>query len=220
MSRVCPLKSPFSHPWFLFINNSFGIQTSTMRKVILFMHVSLDGFVCGPNDEMDWTTMNDDKIGEFLIPDLQRTVDTMLVGRVLYQGFEQFWPTVPENPKSRPELVEFAHWMADTPKVIFSNTLKEVKWKNSSLAKADPATTVHQMKKEPGGDMVIFGGASLAAHFAKNNLIDEYRIKLEPVVLGKGKSLYKDITDRVKLKLIKSKSFDSGVTGLYYEVVK
>jgi dihydrofolate reductase len=110
--------------------------------------------------------------------------------------------------------------MADTSKVFFSNILKEVKWKNSRLAKADPTTTVHQMKKETGGDLVIFGGAALAAHFAKNNLVDEYRIKLEPVILGKGKSLYKDITDRVKLKLIKSKPFDSGVIGLYYEVLK
>ena len=191
-----------------------------MRKVILFMHVSLDGFVCGLQDEMDWTTMDDDKMGEFLILDLQKTVDTMLVGRILYQGFEQFWPTVPGNPKSRPELVEFSHWMADTPKVVFSNTLKEVKWKNSSLAGQDPSNTVQRMKQEPGGDMVIFGGASLAAHFVKNDLIDEYRFKLEPVVLGKGKSLYKDITDRIKLRLIKSKIFDSGVAGLYYEPIK
>jgi dihydrofolate reductase len=191
-----------------------------MRKVILFMHVSLDGYVCGLQDEMDWTTMNDDYMGAFLIADLQKTVDTMLVGRVLFQGFEQFWPTVPENPKSRPELIEFSHWMANTPKVVFSNTLKEVKWKNSRLAQADPAKTVQQMKQEPGGDMVIFGGASIAAHFAKNNLIDEYRIKLEPTVLGKGKSLFKDIPQRVKLKLIKSKIFDSGVAGLYYEVIK
>jgi dihydrofolate reductase len=190
-----------------------------MRKVILFMHVSLDGFVCGPRDEMDWTTMEDDSIGEFLIPDLQKTVDTMLVGRVLYQGFEQFWPTVPENPKSRPALVEFAHWMANTPKVVFSNTLREVKWINSRLAKANPVTTVLQMKKEPGGDMVIFGGASLASHFVKNNLVDEFRIKLEPVVLGRGKSLYQEIPERRKLKLIRSKVFGSGVAGLYYEVI-
>jgi dihydrofolate reductase len=191
-----------------------------MRKVILFMHVSLDGYVCGPQDELDWATMTDDKIGEFLIPDLQKTVDTMLVGRKLYQGFEQYWPSVPENPQSPPEMVEFAHWMADTPKVVFSKTLKEVNWKNSRLANADPSVTVQKMKQEPGGDMVIFGGAALAAHFVKNNLIDEYRIKLEPVVLGKGKSLFRDVTERVKLNLIKSKAFDSGVVGLYYQVIK
>jgi dihydrofolate reductase len=191
-----------------------------MRKVILFMHVSIDGFVCGPNDEMDWVTMNDDKIGEYLIPELQKTVDMMLVGRVLYQGFQQYWPTVPENPNSPAELVEFAHWMIDTPKVVFSNTLKELNWKNSSLAPADPATTVRLLKQEPGGDMVIFGGASLASHFVKNNLVDEYRIKLEPIVLGEGKSLYREIKERIKLKLIRAKSFGSGVTGLYYETIR
>ncbi len=191
-----------------------------MRKVILFMHVSVDGFVCGPNDEMDWVTMNDDKIGEYLIPELQKTVDTMLVGRVLYQGFQQYWPTVPENPNSPPEMVEFAHWMINTPKVVFSNTLKELDWTNSRLATADPATTVRLMKQERGGDMVIFGGASLAAHFVKNNLVDEYRIKLEPIVLGEGKSLYQEIKERIKLKLVRCKSFDSGVTGIYYETIR
>lgn len=184
------------------------------------MHVSLDGFVCGPQDEMDWTTMDDDAIGEFLIPDLQKTVDTMLVGRVLFQGFEQYWPTVPENPASKPELVAFAKWMADTPKLVFSNTLREVKWKNSRLAESSPTNTVEQLKKEKGGDMVLFGGASLAAHFVKNNLVDEFRIKLEPVILGTGKSLYQNLSSRVRLKLIRSKTFSSGVAGLYYEVIK
>jgi len=183
------------------------------------MHVSLDGFVCGPGDELDWATMDDDAIGEFLIPDLQKTVDTMLVGRKLYQGFEQFWPTVPENPASKPELVAFARWMNDTAKWVFSNTLKEVNWKNSRLAISDPSATIAQLKKETGGDMVIFGGASLAAHFVKNNLVDEFRIKLEPVLLGKGKSLYTDLTARVNLKLIRSKAFGS-VSCLYYEVIK
>jgi hypothetical protein len=110
--------------------------------------------------------------------------------------------------------------MAETPKVVFSNTLKEVKWNNSSLAQADPVTTVNRMKQEPGGDMVIFGGASLAAHFIKNNLIDEYRFKLEPVALGKGKSLFQGIPERMKLKLIKSKIFESGVAGLYYQAIR
>jgi dihydrofolate reductase len=191
-----------------------------MRKVILFMHVSLDGFVCGPQDELDWATMNDDKMGQFMGGDLLKTVDTMLVGRKLFQGFEQYWPSVPENPKSPPELVDFAHWMADTPKVVFTNTLKEVKWKNSKIAQSDPSTTVRKLKQETGGDMVIFGGAEMAAHFTKNNLVDEYRIKLEPIVLGKGKPLFKDIQQRVKLKLTRSKIFDSGVAGLYYEVIK
>jgi len=184
------------------------------------MHVSLDGYVCGPQNEMDWTTMDDQSIGEFLIPELLKSVDTMLVGRVLYQGFEQYWPLVLENPGSPPELVHFAQWMADTTKLVFSNTLREVHWKNSRLAEADPITVVEQLKKIPGGDMVIFGGASLAAHLVNHNVVDEYRIKLEPVALGQGKSLYQGIAGRRNLKLKMSKAFPSGVVALGYEVVK
>ena len=184
------------------------------------MHVSLDGFVCGPQDEMDWCTMEDEKMGAFLADDLLKTVDTMLVGRKLYQGFEQYWPSVPENPASPPELVAFAHWMADTSKVVFSRALQEVHWKNSRLATSDPKKTVEQLKKQAGGDMVIFGGASTSAYFAGQGLIDEYRIKLEPYILGKGKSLYAEIPQRVNLNLIKSKVFDSGVAVLYYQVKK
>ena len=73
------------------------------------MHVSLDGYLCGPQDEMDWCTMADEEIGKFMVPDMQKTVDTLLVGRVLYQGFEQYWLTVPENPDSPPDLVDFAN---------------------------------------------------------------------------------------------------------------
>ena len=191
-----------------------------MRKVILFMHISQDGFVCGPQGELDWATMTDDKMGEYMGSDLLKTVDTILVGRVLFQGFEQYWPSVPENPQSPPELISFAHWMIDTPKIVFSNTLKELIWENSILAREDPATTVKKLKQEPGGDMVIFGGASLAAHFVREGLVDELRFKLEPIALGKGKSLYSDLKERMKLKLIHAKTFESGVAGLFYEVIK
>jgi dihydrofolate reductase len=191
-----------------------------MRKVILCMHVSLDGYVCGPRDELDWASMSDNGMDEFLISDLQKRVDTMLVGRKMYQRFEQCWSPVRENSKSTPGMVEFSYWMTNTLKIVFSNTLKELNWKNSKLARTDPYTTVQNLKRVPGGDMVIFGGAALAAHFAANNLIDEYRIKLEPVVLGNGKSLYRDIAERIKLKLVNSKIYESGMTGLCYQVIK
>jgi dihydrofolate reductase len=191
-----------------------------MRKVILFMHVSLDGFVCGPNGEQDWMTMDDDKIGEYLIPDLQTTVDCILVGRVLYQGFASFWPGMASNPSAPKELQAFAQWMENTPKVVFSKTLDKLDWKNSRLARNELAEEVAFLKQEPGGDMVIFGGAGIVDNFTKLNLVDEYRIKLEPVVLGKGKSLFAEIAERIKLRLIRSKSFDSGVVALYYEVIR
>ena len=188
-----------------------------MRKVILFMHVSLDGFVCGPNGEQDWMTRDDDEMGKYLASDFQTTVDTMLVGRVLYQGFASFWPTVPENPDIPKELVDFAHWMNNTPKVVFSKTLKTVDWTNSRLAERGLADEIAYLKQQPGGDMVVFGGASIVEALTEQNLVDEYRIKLEPIVLGAGKPLFNNGIDPIKLSLIKSKAFDSGVVGLYYQ---
>jgi dihydrofolate reductase len=191
-----------------------------MRKVILFMHVSLDGFVCGPAGEQDWMTMTDDKMGEYLVSDLRKTVDSMLVGRVLYQGFASFWPAMANNKEAPPSLVEFAQWMENTPKIVFSRTLDKVEWKNSTLAKKSPEEEVRDLKKKPGGDMVIFGGAGIVSHFSKHDLVDEYRLKLEPVILGKGRPLFGEDGARRKLKLTHSREFDSGVMGLYYEVLR
>jgi len=184
------------------------------------MHVSLDGFVCGPAGEQDWMTMTDDEMGEYLVSDLRKTVDSMLVGRVLYQGFASFWPEMAKSKDAPQALVEFAQWMENTPKIVFSRSLDKVEWKNSSLAKKSPVEEVEELKKKPGGDMVIFGGAGIVAHFTEHNLVDEYRLKLEPVILGKGRPLFGDLGERRKLKLVHSKQFDSGVMGLYYQAIR
>lgn len=162
--------------------------------------------------------MNDDDMGQYLIADLLSTVDTMLVGRVLYEGFASFWPQVPNQPGTPQALIDFAHWMNNTPKVVFSSTLQTVDWNNSRLAMQDLVTEVKALKAQPGGDMVTFGGAALVQALTEHNLIDEYRIKLEPVVLGQGKPLFKHIPERIRLQLVKAKPFASGVTGLYYQV--
>lgn len=191
-----------------------------MRKIILFMHMSLDGFIAGPNGELDWATKTDDVMGKYLITDLLNTTDTILVGRVLYQGFEQAWPAMASNPNSPKDLVDFAHWMEDTPKIVFSNTLEKVEWKNSKLIHVkddnDITKEIIRLKQEPGRDMVLFGGAKFAQTLVRLELVDEYRFKLEPVVLGSGKSLFQDVKDKMKLKLVKSKVFDPVVT-LYYK---
>jgi dihydrofolate reductase len=191
-----------------------------MRKVIAFMHMSLDGYIAGANNEQDWMTMTDDDMGRYLAGDLLKTVDTMLVGRKLFQGFASFWPTMINNPNIPADLSDFARWMEDTPKVVFSNTLKEAGWKNASIASKDIAGTIADLKAQPGGDMVTYGGAELAQELTRLNLIDEYRLKIEPIVLGKGKPLFKDLDQRIRLKLTHSKSFSSGVIGAYYEVAR
>jgi len=182
------------------------------------MHVSLDGYVCGPNGEQDWMTMSDPTMDRFMVSHFLPRVDTMLVGRVLYQGFESFWPTVKKNPDYPKDLVEFAHWMENTPKVVFSKTLTEVSWVNSRLAKEEPVDEVRRLKEQKGGDMVIFGGAGIVEYFTRHNIVDEYQIKLEPVVLGKGRPLFKDLQTRIPLTLMEAKAFDSGVVGMIYNV--
>ncbi len=181
------------------------------------MHVSLDGYIGKLNGDMDWVTMNDDAMGKFLIGDLLSTVDTMLLGRGLYEGFHHSWPSMARHPSTPKDLEEFAHWIENTPKFVFSKKLRQVDWKNSILIKKDIAAEVVKLKQAPGGDMVLFGGAGIVATFTELGLIDEYRLKLEPVVLGCGKPLFKGIKNALALKLTKAKIFDSGVMGVYYQ---
>jgi dihydrofolate reductase len=194
-----------------------------VRKVILFIVVSLDGFVGGPNGELDWE-VRDEEVNRSLIGDLLSTVDTMLLGRVLYQGFQQAWPAMASNPSSPKELVDFAHWIEDTPKIVFSKTLEKTDWQNSRLVSVktddDVAKEVVRLKEQPGGDMVVFGGARFAQTLSRLGLIDEYRLKLQPVALGTGLPLFEDVSGRAALRLVKSQVFKSGVVALCYQPAK
>jgi dihydrofolate reductase len=175
------------------------------------MVYSLDGFVGGTKGELDWEN-RDEEVSRQLVPEFLSTVDTMLLGRVLYQGFQQAWPAMAKNPASPKELVDFARWIEDTPKVV---------WKNSRLVSVksddDIAKEVTNLKRQSGGDMVVFGGARFAQTLSRLGLVDEYRLKLQPVALGTGQPLFKS---RVNLKLVKSQAFKSGVVALYYQPAK
>lgn len=187
-----------------------------MRRVVLFVDTSLDGFMGGPDGGMDWM-VPDDEVDKEFTTGLREDVDTILTGRVTYQSFEGFWPAAATDPSSPPDLVEIANWMLDTPKVVFSNTLDKVEMKNSRLATAGSAEEVAKLRQEPGKDMVVFGGASTVQEFIKLGLVDEYRMKVHPVALGGGLPVFKD---RVRLTLTRSKPYRSGVLGLYYEPVR
>jgi dihydrofolate reductase len=197
------------------------MQKNYMRKIILFMTYSLDGFVGGPKGELDWE-VRDDEVGKFMVPDMLRTVDSMLLGRVLFQGFSQAWPAMAANPSSPKDLVDFARWIEDTPKMVFSQSLDKVGWKNATLVSVasdeDVARQVQNLKQQPGGDMVVFGGARFAQTLTRLGLIDEYRLKVQPIALGAGLPLF-DRNNRTKLKLAKTKEFSSGVVVLYYQPI-
>ena len=189
-----------------------------MRKVILSNSVTLDGFFEGPNRELDWHIV-DEEIKKYA-NDLLNNVDALLFGRVTYQLMADYWPAAATNSSTSKSDLEIADKMNNLPKIVFSKTLQQVEWNNSRLVKENIAEEISKMKQQPGKDMVIFGSGSIVSTFMQFGLIDEYRIIVNPVVLGNGKPLFKDINDKQNLKLLKTRAFSSGVVILYYEPVK
>lgn len=182
-----------------------------MRRVIVSMMVTLDGFIAGPNGEIDWHNV-DDEFNEYAI-DLLNSVDTLLFGRVTYQGMASYWPT----PMATTDDPIVAAKMNSLPKVVFSHTLETVEWQPTRLAKGNLADEIATMKQQPGGDMVIFGSGSIVSALAQLGLIDEYRLFVNPVVIGDGQSLFSGITERLNLKLVSTRPFRSGNVLLQYQ---
>lgn len=185
-----------------------------MRNVISLMHVSLDGFTAGPNGELEWA-IADEEVHED-VADLLTTVDTALYGRVTYQMMESYWPTVPANPSSTEDELHHAHWVENVHKIVFSRTLESVAWNNTRLVKEHIAAEVARLKRLPGEDMMIFGSPSIVHTLTQHGVIDEYRLFVNPVVLGDGIPLFKDIEGRIALELLRARTFRSGVVGLHY----
>jgi dihydrofolate reductase len=172
----------------------------------------LDGFFEGPNKELDWHIV-DEEINQYA-NDLLSKVDSILFGRVTYQLMADYWPAAAMNPSTSKGDLEIADKMNNLPKIVFSKTLQEVKWNNSRLVKENIAEEISKIKQQPGKDMVIFGSGSIVSTFMHLGLIDEYRIIVNPVVLGSGKPLFKGINDKQNLKLLKTKVLGSG--SLYF----
>jgi dihydrofolate reductase len=187
-----------------------------MRKVILAMQVTLDGFIEGPNGELDWAMKEDEETWRYVF-DLQRSSDTLLLGRVMYPAFEKYWLAAPANPSSTKNEIEYARLADKMQKIVFSRTLEKVGWKSTRIVKDHIAEEIQRMKQQPGMNMVLLGGAGLVSTFMKLGLIDEYRLIVNPIVLGGGKPLFKDVKERHSLKLIKTKTFKSGKVVLHYE---
>ncbi|MEW6144244.1 MAG: dihydrofolate reductase family protein [Thermodesulfobacteriota bacterium] len=182
-----------------------------MRKVIVSNLISLDGFIAGPNGEIDWFGWDEEL--ESYCRDQLGSMDTILFGRVTYELMAGYWPaaSATENDQA---IIDA---MNNLPKVVFSRTLDRVEWKNSRLVKDDIEGEVARMKREPGKDMVIFGSGSIVSSLAPAGLIDEYRIFVNPVVLGRGKSMFRGIDNRLGLKHLCTRTFGSGLVLICYE---
>ena len=186
-----------------------------MRKLIAAINMTLDGFC-------DHTAMiANDEIHQHY-NELLRGADTLIYGRITYQLMESYWPTVVKNPTGNKPTDEFAVLIDNISKIVFSHTLKNVEWKNAKLAKAGIKEEVLELKQSRnGGSKDIFvGSPGLIAALTKLNLIDEYQLCVHPVIVGNGLPLFKSITDRIILKLLKTKTFGSGQIILYYEPIK
>jgi dihydrofolate reductase len=175
-----------------------------MRKVILKMHVSLDGFAARPDGDLDWFRDSfDDELTAWEVAGLWRA-GLHIMGRATYHDMAAYWPNSTE-PFARP--------MNELPKVVFSKTLKETDWEGSRVAGGDLAEEISRLKDEPGKDILAHGGASFAQALSRLRLIDEYVLVVHPVALGEGLPVF---GDEIELKLLNAKTFNSGVLALTY----
>ena len=187
-----------------------------MRKLKLQMHISLDGFVAGPNGEEDWIVRGADPTSFDLVNELADTSDTLLIGRIMAEKF------IPHFEEMGPEhhIYAFAQKMVNLRKILFSNTLKEPFGKNVSLATEDLNTTVTNLKNQAGKDILVYGGAQLVSSLIAGGHIDEFYLFVNPVLINKGMRIFDLLNHRQKLKLISTKAYIGGTTLLHYELEK
>jgi len=184
-----------------------------MRKVIVFLMTSLDGYIAGPDGNIDWHVV-DDEFNEFAVEQIN-SVDTIMFGRATYEGMASYWPT-PFAIENDPVV---AGMMNDMPKIVFSHTLSSADWQNTRLISGDAAQEINKLKQQPGKDLIIFGSNKLAASFLDLGLIDEVRIIVAPVVLGEGIALFEGVKNKRSLKLLRSRTFSSGnILSIYQPV--
>ncbi|HEY8924870.1 MAG TPA: dihydrofolate reductase family protein [Polyangia bacterium] len=190
-----------------------------MRKVKLWMGMSLDGFTSGPNEQLDWlvpyVTAPE---GMAIFRKLREPCDTILLGRVNYEGFFGYWPSVQNDPKASRDDAEISRWLDQVPKVVFSHTLREVKWQNARLAKGSAADEVAALKRAPGKDILIQNSTRLTRSLLEAGLVDELNLTVAPVVVGEGRSLFAGLKRRIDLRQAESTRFENGTLYLRYEV--
>jgi dihydrofolate reductase len=175
-----------------------------MRKLKLQMQVTVDGFVAGPEGQLDWMTFDmDEKLLAF-INHLTDTSDMILMGRKMTDGFVQYW----EGVKSNSPEYEFAQKMVNIPKVVFSRTVKKIEGKNVRVENGPLVDAVNRLKSQSGKDLVVYGGATFVSSLIENRLIDELNLFVNPVAIGRGLRIFKE---RTPLKLIKSVNYTSGI---------
>jgi dihydrofolate reductase len=186
-----------------------------MRKIIVYNLVTVDGLFAGPNGEIDWHNY-DDEMGTYSLEQM-KSLGALIFGKTTYELMASYWPTQ-DGIESEPVV---AGIMNSIPKIVFSETLKEVRdgpiWKNVTVFREIKPEEIIKMKEQEGGDIAIFGSGTIVQQFANLSLIDEYRLVVNPIILGNGKQLFKDIKNKLNLRLIKTSMFKNGNVLLCYQ---
>jgi dihydrofolate reductase len=185
-----------------------------MRRLSAFEQVSLDGFFTDAGGDMSWAHKQDPEWNEFAAGNASGE-GALVFGRVTYEMMASFWPT----PAAREANAAVAEGMNRMPKVVFSRTLDKAAWSNTTLVNSDPAAAVRKMKSEPGPDMVILGSGTIVSQLAQAGLIDELQIVVNPIVLGKGRTLFATVDRKIGLKRTRARPFGNGNVVLSYEPV-
>lgn len=191
-----------------------------MRNVVLWMGISIDGFTSAPNERLDWLVPHATQPeADAIYRRLRERCDTVLVGRLNYEGFHGYWPKVKDDPKASPMDVAISRWLDDVTKVVFSRTLREVTWKNARLARGSAADEIAALKREPGKDIIIQNSTRLTQSLLAAGLVDELNLMVAPAALGSGRALFAGLP-QIDLRTDDLTRFDDGTFVVRYRVIK
>ncbi|OUJ75912.1 dihydrofolate reductase family protein [Hymenobacter crusticola] len=185
-----------------------------MRKLKLQVQMTLDGYIAGPNGEMDWLTFDWDDALKQYTEELTASVDGIVLGRKLAQGFIPHWANVAATTDN-PELAA-GRKFTDTPKVVFTKTLTQSEWANTVLATGDLVEEINHLKQQPGKDLIAYGGATFVSALIQHGLLDEYHLYINPVAIGKGMPIFQALEHKQHLALLQATTFDCGIVVLKY----
>ena len=189
-----------------------------MRKIVLFLHQSLDGYCATVDGGLDWIPYNEafEKFADRLV----KTVGSPMYGRVTYELMKSYWPIVLKDAKASKHELEHAEWIENVEKIVFSTTLVHEDWKNTRIISTNIEEEVQKLKEGEGKDLVIFGSPTLARSLMYMNLIDEFQFTVSPVILGKGLTFIRNIEERTNLELVSSEQIEGGIVALHYKVLR
>ncbi|RYE57574.1 MAG: dihydrofolate reductase [Sphingobacteriales bacterium] len=178
-----------------------------MKKLILQMHITVDGFVAGPNGELDWMEAEMDTKQLHILQGLTESMDTILLGRKMAEGFTTYWESVVDNQPESPEY-SYAKIFVNTPKIVFSKTTNSLPGKNVTVENGDLIEAVNNLKKRTGKNIIVYGGANFVSKLIKHDLIDELYLFVNPVTIGEGLRVFED---RKRFKLVSSTACNNGI---------